>query len=126
MLIAAFIYPLFGKKNYYCHYVCPCGALQFFLGKIKKKKWKLSLKMTRTLERFRKILWTILSIMMLFGIGFSWIEYEIFTSFILTSASYIVIIQLIIVCILSLFIPQPYCRFFCPTGSLLKFAQNSN
>ncbi|NLF43947.1 MAG: 4Fe-4S binding protein, partial [Bacteroidales bacterium] len=25
--------------------------------------------------------------------------------------------------VLSVFIPKPYCRFVCPTGTLMKFAQ---
>jgi FMN-binding domain protein len=28
MLITAFVYPLFGKKNYYCTHVCPLGSVQ--------------------------------------------------------------------------------------------------
>ena len=33
MLITAFVYPLFGKKSYYCTHVCPFGSLQELAGK---------------------------------------------------------------------------------------------
>jgi len=30
----------------------------------------------------------------------------------------------VIVVILSVFVPHPYCRFVCPTGTLFKIVQN--
>ncbi len=125
MLIAAFIYPLFGKKNYYCHNICPCGSLQEIMGTISRKKWKIPPKLVQRLVQFRRILWLTLTILMLSGFAFLWMDYEIFTAFILTTASYIVIAQLVIVAFFSIFIPQAYCRFVCPTGTLFKLAQHS-
>ncbi len=125
MLISAFIYPFFGKKNYYCNNICPCGALQELLSKITKKKWKIKASTIKRLGQFRRILWLSLSILMLCGIFFQWIDYEIFSAFILSSASVIVLIQAVIVIIFSIFIVNPYCRFICPTGTLFKIAQNT-
>lgn len=125
MLITAFIYPLFGKKNYYCAHICPCGSLQELAGKVNKKKWKMSAKVAKHLDNFRKILWVILMLLMITGIWAEWINYEIFVAFIFQAASWVVIALAIVFVMLSIFVPRPYCRFVCPTGTLFKFAQNS-
>lgn len=126
MLVTAFIYPLFGKKNYYCNNICPFGSLQELLGRTNKKyKIKMSSKTVRILTTFRQFLWLILTILMLTGISTEWMNYEIFTAFILSSASLTVIILAILFLLLSFFVPRPYCRFLCPTGTLFKIAQGS-
>ncbi len=126
MLITAFIYPLFGKKNYYCAHICPCGSLQDLAGKTNKKhKWKISPKTANYLDSFRKVLWVVLILLMLLGIWADWMDYEVFIAFILKSTSWVVIALGIIFVILAVFVPRPYCRFVCPTGTLFKFAQNT-
>ena len=120
LLIVAFIYPLFGKKAHYCTHICPFGAAQELANRIPLKNVRLGAKTNKWLTNFRKILWRILIILMLFGICFEWMDYEPFVAFIFSSANIVVIIFAIIVLITSVFIPRPYCRFVCPTGALLK------
>jgi polyferredoxin len=79
----------------------------------------------KMLGKFREILWAVLMMMMLVGVGFEWMDYEIFSAFIITSASATVLVLAAIFMILSIFVPRPYCRFVCPTGTLFKIAQNS-
>jgi len=124
MLIAAFIYPLFGKKNHYCANICPFGSLQELAGRCTKKKWKLSSATAKRLTLFRQILWAVLMILMLGGIFSAWMDYELFTAFIFRSANIVVIIVAIITVLLSFFVQRPYCRFVCPTGTLMKLSQN--
>lgn len=59
LLIVAFIYPLFGKKNYYCTNVCPYGGLQEIVGKSVKFKVRMSSKIIKNLNTFRKVLFAI-------------------------------------------------------------------
>ena len=125
MLVTAFIYPLFGKKNYYCTYICPCGSMQDLAGKAKVKKWKMGAKTVKRLAFFRKTLWIVLMLLMLAGVGFEWMDYEIFTAFIISSASTMVLLLACLFFLLSVFVPRPYCRFVCPTGTLFKVMQNS-
>lgn len=56
MLVIAFVYPLFGKKQYYCTYVCLLGAVQELTAMTTHKKWKMSKHTTQCLGHFRKIL----------------------------------------------------------------------
>ena len=59
-------------------------------------------------------------LLMLLGVGFEWMDYEPFTAFILSSAGVVVIVFAVVILLTSVFVPRPYCRFMCPTGTLLK------
>ena len=69
---------------------------------------------------FRKILFGVLMFLTLTGIFSAWTDYELFTAFIWQSASVVVIIIAILFVVLSVFVPRPYCRFVCPTGTVFK------
>ena len=124
MLITAFVYPLFGKKNYYCNHICPYGSLQELAGIPYKRKWKMNKSTVKRLEQFRELLWAVLMMLMLSGIGFEWLNYEVFSAFLLTAASWVVIAIAVVFLVLSVFVPRPYCRFICPTGTLFKVVQS--
>ncbi len=126
MLIAAFIYPLLGKKQYYCTWMCPMGSLQELAGKVNKKhKWHMSPTTAKCLSQAGEMLWAILMLLMLTGVWSAWMDYELFTAFLFTAASPVVIAVAILFVVLSAFVPRPYCRFVCPTGCLLRLAQDS-
>ncbi len=122
LLIVGLIYPLFNKPNFYCTWICPFGSLQELAGKVCKKKWKLSPQLVKGLDNFRQLLWVVLLSLLYIGWGTSWIDNEIFTAFIVESASWVIIAVGGLFVVLSLFITRPFCRFVCPTGSILKQA----
>ncbi len=123
MLFTAFVYPLFGKKSYYCTHVCPFGSLQELAGKCVVYKIKMKPTTAKRLDMFRQILWAMLMLCLWTGAWFDWIEYEPFSAFVFQSASWVVIAIAIAFVALSTIIMRPYCRFVCPTGSLLKYSQ---
>ena len=125
LLIAAFIYPIFNKKNHYCTWICPLGSMQELTGKCIKRKINISQDIIRHLQTTRQILWGILMLFMWSGMFMEWIDYEPFSIFIYSNASIPVIIIAVIFILLSLIINRPYCRFVCPTGTLLRISQNS-
>lgn len=125
LLVVAFIYPLFGKKSYYCTNVCPFGSLQEVAGKCVKYKIKMKPKTAKRLDTFRQILWALLMLCLWTGVWSDWIDYEPFSAFIFSSASWIVITIAIVFVLLSTVIMRPYCRFVCPMGTLFKISQTS-
>lgn len=125
MLLTAFVYPLFGKKSYYCTHVCPFGSLQQVAGKCVGYKVRMSPKTVRRLDLFRQVLWAALMLCIWGGVWSDWTDYEPFSAFIFRSASWIVIALASAFVLLSLIVTRPYCRFVCPMGTLFRLGQNS-
>lgn len=124
MLITAFIYPLFGKKSHYCTHICPFGALQELAGKCVNPKLRIQPRTLKKLDTFRKVLWGVLMLCLWTGVWMEWTDYEPFSAFIVQSASWVVIAIAVVFIALSAFVVRPYCRFVCPTGTLIKYSQS--
>lgn len=125
MLIAAFIYPFFGKMNHYCLWMCPYGSLQELLGRCIGYKFKMSHGLLKFLDYFRQALWFVLMWLLWTGIWIDWMGYEPFAAFFFEDASAVVLGIAGAFLILSFFIHRPYCRFVCPTGSLFKISEGN-
>lgn len=123
LLVTAFIYPMFGRSDHYCAWLCPYGSLQELAGKCSKKKIHLSASTVKFLNGFRVVLWFSLMWLLWTGLWFDWMGYEPFAAFFILDASPIVLGIAGIFLILSIFIPRPYCRFVCPTGTLFKLSE---
>ena len=125
MLVVAFIWPLFGHPGHYCAWVCPLGSLQELASRCNsRRKINLSPKAVKILTRFRLILWAVLMILLWTGMFASWIDYELFTAFMVREAATATLIAGAAFLLLSFFITRPYCRFVCPTGTLLRMSQD--
>jgi Na+-translocating ferredoxin:NAD+ oxidoreductase RnfG subunit len=120
MVIAAFIYPLFGKREHYCNHICPLGSAQILVASLCHYKIKISRKTLQILDTLRKVIWAVLLLLIWFDIYAGWIDYELFSAFIVESAPIGVTIAAILFVGLSSVVARPYCRFLCPTGSLVK------
>lgn len=125
LLLVAFVLPFFGKPGHYCNHVCPLGSLQELAGVARKRKWQPSAALLKWLNGFREALWMALLLVMAIGAGFDLMDYEAFSAFMLGQASPVVLAMAGAFVLLSVFTPRPYCRFVCPTGSLLKFSQST-
>lgn len=123
-LIAALVYPLCGKKDHYCLWLCPMGSIQELLGKIVPFKMKLSFRIVQILTWFRRVLWFLLMLFLWLGCGLDILNYELFTAFMITDAPWYILLAATIILLLSVVIPRPYCRFVCPTGTWVKIAIN--
>ena len=124
MLVAAFIYPLFGKPQHYCTHICPLGSAQQLMGQICGYKIHLSARVINGLDVFRKILWSALMLLLWSDCLTGWMDLELFQAFQFESAPWWIIAVAVAFIILSAVISRPYCRFVCPTGSLFKRAEN--
>ncbi|MDE6310617.1 MAG: FMN-binding protein [Muribaculaceae bacterium] len=124
MLIAAFIYPLFGRPQHYCTHICPLGAAQQLVGELCGYKIHLSVKVLKALDWFRKILWAVLMLFLWTDTFAEWMDLELFQAFQFRSASWWIIGAAALFIALSAIVSRPYCRFVCPTGSLFKRSEN--
>lgn len=122
----AFILPLFNKKQHYCSWVCPYGASQEIIHSISPFKIKISNKSYKLLKAFQKILWTIIILILCFGIYSEIMDYEAISIFIINQVDVPILIIGSLFLLLSLFVKRPYCKFVCPTGYTLKLAEKSN
>ncbi len=125
MLCVVIIMPLLGKKGSYCHLHCPMGSAQELIGRVPLTKIKIKPSVTKVLNNLRYYILAALLFMMWLGVGFDLMNYEVFSAFIFSSASTVVLIMAAIFLILSLFIHKPYCRFVCPTGALITITQKT-
>lgn len=123
LFAVAFIYPLFGRTGHYCAWVCPLGSLQDLAGHLHIPKLHISPAVAKAFSRMRVTLWCILMFCLWSGLGASWIDYELFSAFLVKSASVTVLITGGAFLILSLIVTRPFCRFVCPTGTLLRLSE---
>ena len=120
MLIVALIYPLAGRSGHYCANICPFGSAQELAGKLSRRKLRITPRVLKLLSVLRNLLWGVLMALLLTGTCTAWIDYELFTAFLYSSASVWVIVLAALFIVLSVWVPRPYCRFVCPTGALIK------
>ena len=120
MLIVALIYPLAGRSGHYCANICPFGSAQELAGKLSRRKLRITPRVLKLLSVLRTLLWGVLMALLLTGTCTAWIDYELFTAFLYSSASVWVIVLAALFLVLSVWVPRPYCRFVCPTGALVK------
>ena len=120
MLIVALIYPLAGRSGHYCANICPFGSVQELAGKLSRRKLRITPRVLKLLSVLRNLLWGVLMVLLLTGTCTAWIDYELFTAFLYSSASVWVIVLAALFLVLSVWVPRPYCRFVCPTGALIK------
>ena len=120
MLIVALIYPLAGRSGHYCANICPFGSAQELAGKLSRRKLRITPRVLKLLSVLCNLLWGVLMALLLTGTCTAWVDYELFTAFLYSSASVWVTVLAALFLVLSVWVPRPYCRFVCPTGALIK------
>lgn len=120
IVVVALFYPLAGKPGHYCAHVCPFGSAQELAGKLTRRKLRVPVRLNKALNMFRTVLWAVLMVLLLTGTWAAWIDYELFTAFLYSSASVWVVVLAVLFLVLSVWVPRPYCRYVCPTGTLLR------
>ena len=108
------------KPGHYCAHVCPFGSAQELAGKFTRRKLRVPVRLNKALNMFRTVLWAVLMVLLLTGTWVAWIDYELFTAFLYSSASVWVVVLAVLFLVLSVWVPRPYCRYVCPTGTLLR------
>lgn len=116
--------PLIFNKHFYCYYICPFGGVQTLLGKLPLKKVQINADTIRLLRAVRLMIFItlLISIITVFKIDLSMVEP--FTVFIFSSATVITIIGSSVIFTASIFIKNPWCIYFCPTGQFFDLLKD--
>jgi thiamine biosynthesis lipoprotein ApbE/Na+-translocating ferredoxin:NAD+ oxidoreductase RnfG subunit len=122
---AAGVIPWTTRRQIYCHQLCPHGMVQQWLGGISKRRWTLPAACSRFLEKLPAGLLAVAFTSLLFGWGWPLNSFEAFDAWVWRAFAVVPIAIAVAGWILSIFIPQAYCRFGCPTGALLKIVRSA-
>ena len=118
--LAALIIPMATGKSFYCHQLCPHGAAQQWMRKLKKKP----ILIPRALDNILKCVPVALLFFVVF-LAFSSSTHTVailepFDAYVWEVAGAITIAIALISLLVSAFVPMAYCRYGCPTGAMLK------
>jgi NosR/NirI family transcriptional regulator, nitrous oxide reductase regulator len=121
---AAIIVPLTTRRQIYCHNICPHGAAQEILGRFRRWRWTPPPILARTLETVPGVLLVCVLAALLLGLPVNLASVEPFDAWLLRGTIGLTACIAIAGLAASLFVPQAYCRFGCPTGALLNFMRS--
>jgi thiamine biosynthesis lipoprotein ApbE/Na+-translocating ferredoxin:NAD+ oxidoreductase RnfG subunit len=113
------------RRQIYCHQICPHGAAQQILGTLTRRRWVLPGRWTRVLETTPVVLLGAAMLAILAGANFSLTNLEPFDAWVWKTAGMATLTLAAVGLLASIFIPQAYCRFGCPTGALLNFVRST-
>lgn len=126
ILASALLVPVFTGKNFYCSFVCPFGAVQELFGRIPLPKKNLPQKFMKGVSVFKAVLLIVVYILMIFKIVTDFTVFEPFSAFKFDAAAVPSLVIAALFLIVSLFISRPWCRLFCPTGTLINMFARRN
>lgn len=119
----ALIIPWTARRQIYCHHICPHGAAQQWLGKLRRRKLAVPPGMDRTLRLLPWVLLAAALVMILLRMDLA--KLEPFDAWVWRAAALVPLAIAAAGLTASVFIPQAYCRYGCPTGALLAFVRSS-
>lgn len=120
LTIAALIVPMATGKSFYCHQLCPHGAAQQGMRKLRKNPIQIPKKMAKAMETIPFLLLAFVVFVALTEFDFPLANLEPFDGYVWEVAGGIAIAILLIGLVASAFVPMAYCRYGCPTGAMLK------
>lgn len=126
VLAAALLTAMFSGKNFYCNFICPFGAFQELLGKIPFPKKSFSPKFMKAVSIFKVVILIFLYASMISALFTDFTVFEPFSAFKFEVVSLPPLVIAAVCLIISLFISRPWCRFFCPTGTLINMFAKRN
>ncbi|HEV8544211.1 MAG TPA: FAD:protein FMN transferase [Verrucomicrobiae bacterium] len=127
---AAFLLPLLTRRQVYCHQICPHGAAQQWLGAVGRRFGrrvavvKSGAGIVRYLDHLPIVLLAFALAALVLGWPISLVNLEAFDAWSWRAAGWISVTIAAVGLIASMFIPQAYCRYGCPTGALLNFVRS--
>lgn len=121
LTLAALAVPLLSKKQPYCHHICPFGAAQ----QLVKNRLPWRVRLPRRLSKLLHLIPALLLLLVIFAaflhLPIDLAGIEPFDAFLFRIAGWATLTIAGVGLVASAFVPMAYCRFGCPTGSLLNY-----
>lgn len=118
--IAALAVPMATGKAFYCQRLCPHGAAQQWMHKLRKRPLLLPRKLDYVLTRLPTLLFALVIVLAFTISAHRLAILEPFDAYVWEVAGVLTIALALISLIGSAFVPMAYCRYGCPTGAMLK------
>jgi thiamine biosynthesis lipoprotein ApbE len=122
----ALLIPWVARRQTYCHQVCPHGAAQELLGGFKRLHVAVPAHWHGWLGKLPAMALAGAFLAALAWPRWSLGEAEPFDAWILGTAVAVPLGLAIAGLVASVFVPQAYCKYGCPTGALLKYVRTSS
>ena len=122
----ALLIPWATRRQAYCHQICPHGAAQELLGGFKRLHLPVPARWHGWLGKLPALALAGAFLAALAWPRWSLGQAEPFDAWVLGTAVAIPLGLAIAGLLASVFIPQAYCKYGCPTGALLKYVRTSN
>ena len=119
----ALLVPWGARRQIYCHHLCPHGAAQEWLGKFRALHLRVPAGLHRWLARIPGALLAVAFALAL-ATTFDLAKLEPFDAWVLRGAALVSAFIALAGLGMSVFVPQAYCHYGCPTGALLKFVRS--
>lgn len=125
LTVAALLVPWATRKPFYCHQLCPHGAAQELIGKLRPARLQVTLSggVVRGLELLPTGLLLLVVVVAMMAVPLDLAGIEPFDAYLVRTAGLATIGVALVGLVASFFVPQAYCRFGCPTGALLNFVR---
>lgn len=121
LAVVALVTPWTTRRNIYCQQLCPHGAAQEWLGRFRRWHVRLPEGVASWLQRIPALLLLLSFLLAITAVRFDLAQLEPFDAWVLRGVAVASAIIAVAGLLASIFVPQAYCRFGCPTGALLKF-----
>lgn len=121
LVAVSLLVPWGSGKQIYCHQICPHGAAQEWLGRFRRLHVAVPDSINRLLSKIPYLLLAGAFLWAVWNPRWDLSTMEPFNAWVLRGGA---VASLILACmglVASLFVPQAYCRYGCPTGAVFKW-----
>lgn len=112
------------RRQFYCQHVCPHGIVQLWIGRFRFLHVKLPTQLNRWFSRIPGVILVLAILVMVLYPQFDLANIEPFDGWVLKLGALVSFSIAVGSLVVSLFIPQAYCRFGCPTGEIFQFLRS--